>query len=328
MRHWRLLLMMLLLLGLSACGTDGRSSLTLISEGSHTLQEGETLYGALVVLHGQIVVPLGSAVQGPFFVLGGTAVIDGLISGDVTLLDGTLRLGPHAHVEGNLEVGGGTLEQAPEASIDGATHTGVLLPAPAPGNQPGWLVLQSLGLALLAALLVRYLPRSLAHVGDAMVHHPIVAGAMGLLAGVVGVALLVLMAFTLILIPVVVTGLLLVGIAVAVGLVALGDALGQALTRWQGWRLRRTPAAMLGTLFVGLALALLQLLPQVGGSLSLVAALISFGAVILTRFGQQPFVPEEVDAAGAGGHPREHHHSHPQPAAAPPPGKSGPAAGW
>ena len=101
--------------------------------------------------------------------------------------------------------------------------------------------LQSLALATLlptalAYLLLRVRPRPVARIGAAITDHALVSGSLGLLAGVIGLVLVVFMAFTIVLIPVAVGLLLVVGLVALLGWIALGHALASRVAAWRGWR--------------------------------------------------------------------------------------------
>jgi hypothetical protein len=115
--------------------------------------------------------------------------------------------------------------------------------------------------------------------------------AMGLLSGVVGLVLLVFMAFTIILIPVTLLGLLVLFTAVAYGWIGFGLITWRILKRLLKWELRLPAGAFLGTLLFSIFIYLARFIPLVGDWPGLLAITIGLGAVLLTRFGLQTFVP-------------------------------------
>jgi hypothetical protein len=303
MKRFGMLLMLLCAaLMLAACGADGRYSATLITTGTHTVRAGETLHGELVVLGGRVALQPGSRVTGALHIFDGTVAVAGAVDGDVTMVGGALHLGPGAALRGDLNHGGGVFERSPSAQIGGRVNTGAGVPIPARRSpqavveQLVWWLAEAIGIAALAALAVQFMPRPTARVADAIVRYPVVAVAMGMLAGVVGISLLVLMIFTIVLIPVMLLGVLLGGMAVISGWVALGAEVGMRLARWRRWPLSRPAAAFIGTLLVMGGLNLLGAAPVIGGLLALLAATVALGAVLLTRFGTRVFVPDMAPA--------------------------------
>ncbi|NJO81787.1 MAG: hypothetical protein HC828_02765 [Blastochloris sp.] len=80
------------------------------------------------------------------------------------------------------------------------------------------------------------------------------------------------------------------GVAVVVGWLALGVAVGNWLVRWR--RMAPATATFVGTLLALAALELLGALPLIGDLLALAVATAGLGAVVLTRFGTQVFIPD------------------------------------
>jgi hypothetical protein len=296
----------LAVLALAGCGEEGIYSGTLVTEGHHTIAAGEVLRGELLVTGGQATLEQGGRLTGSLYMLGGVVELGGAVVGDVSLIGGELRLGPHAQVGGDLDVGGGTLDRAPGATIGGRVRAdgGVKVPSVpfSPGSDFLPPVIRSLlgGLIVgaLAYLLLRFVPQPVTRVADAIVEHPVVTGAMGLLAGIVGLCLVVLIAFTIILIPVTLLGILLIGGLVVYGWIACGLIVGRRLAAWLKWELRPPLLGFLGTLAFILLVDLVGLIPFIGGIVGILTAAVGFGAVLLTRLGLRTFVPAADTEAG------------------------------
>lgn len=301
MRRLRLIMLLIAALLLAGCGENGIAGVTLVTEGDHAFGPGETLRGALVISGGATTIPASARVLGPIYLLDGRLDLDGAVRGDVTILGGALRLGPAAVIDGTLNVGGGALDRSPTATIAGGENRGmgVALPDVRPAtlsslvSRAGWALANALALALLAALTAQFLPRPVSRVGMAATRYPLVAGALGLLAGVVVPALLVLMAFTLVLIPVAILGAALLALTAIYGWLAIGAALGRWLFARLNRRVSRAAAAATGTLLLTLALNVINLVPLVGPLALLAAVVTGFGAAMLTRFGLRSYAPPD-----------------------------------
>lgn len=299
-----LLLSLVFILLLSACQAgevnSGAYSGTLVLEGSHTYAEGDTLPGVLVMLGGEVTLQPGARVDGQVFLLGGSLNVEGQVERDISAIGGELTLGPGAVVGGDVRVGSGELRRSPQAAVQGKVLTGAasgvepgdLFPERSLGQRLIWLIPEALILAGLAYLAASYIPRPVSRVKRAAVGHPVVSIAMGLLAGIVLPVLLVVMAFTLILIPVTLLGLVVGFLAIGYGWVGIGTAVGHRLATWRNWALRPPASAFLGTLVFMLVVNLVALIPAVGSLVSLLTATTGLGAVLLTRFGLREFVPE------------------------------------
>jgi hypothetical protein len=115
-----------------------------------------------------------------------------------------------------------------------------------------------------------------------------------MLVGIVGLSLLVLLAYTIILIPVALLGLVCLSLAMLYGWLACGIFLGN-------WVVPRLKAGIgeRWTAFIGSSIFILILnaitaIPRAGGILGILVAAIGLGAVFLTRFGLRRFTPESV----------------------------------
>jgi hypothetical protein len=285
---------------LTACATDGGAySGTLIVEGRHIYSHGDILNGVLVIVDGEVILEDGANVRGQVFMLGGTAEINAVIDQDISIVGGDIAIGPEAIIGGDFRVGGGEYEIAPGATIEGAILTGPasnvelddFFPRVSAGERLVQLLPWSLVLAFLAYLAARSIPAPVSRVSQTEIGHPVVSAAMGILVGVVGPVLLVFMAFTLILIPVTVIGLVLGALMVAYGWIGFGMAFGKFLVRRFNLEVGRGGSAFLGTLAFIILIDVLSVIPFIGPLVSLLAATIALGAVVLTRFGLRQFVP-------------------------------------
>lgn len=302
MRALRAVAAGLALLALVACD-DGVLELALVVGGALEVHEAAPRDGLLVVLDGELLVARGALLRGTVVVLGGQARIEGGIEGDVIGLAGSVRLGADAHVRGDLAVAS-ALERHPQARVDGTIMEGAAVPETfssllreGPSSWRNVLVRAS-WLALLGLLAARFAPRAVDRLAEAVRYHGLTAGALGTLAFVVGLVLVVVMAFTVVLIPVSLVGLVAGMVALLVGWSAVGIALGTSLARrWRGaagsrsgWRERL--ALALGVFVVVLVLGALERVPWVGGLLALGVTAVGLGAVLLTGFGTRRFVPD------------------------------------
>jgi hypothetical protein len=308
-RPIRALFVLFLPLLLTACGTNGFYSTAVVTEGIHEIPRGETVDGLLLVLDGRVHVQEGATVAGAIYLLDGVLTLDGSAAGDVAQFGGELIVGDGASIAGDLRQAGGEFSLDPGAIVQGRLLRGSdlnleLRPEQAEeslATRLGWTLIQTLALALLAAWLARIAPRPLGRVADAVSEHPLVSLALGILVGIVAPSLLVVMAFTILLIPVTVVGMILGGAVVAYGLIAWGFVLARLIVR--RWPALSLPlAAFLGTALFMILIEAITVVPLVGGLIPLLLAVTGVGAVLLTRFGRQRFVPatERVVAERSG----------------------------
>ena len=295
---WRRLLFLLLLLVLAGCD-GGAVSGTLVWEGSHVYDENDIIQGQMVILNGKAAIQTAAQVTGSVYILGGAVEIAGTVGEDVAIIAGNLILSPTAVIGGDLSVGGGDVERPSQATVlgdvldesDVQVNLETLFPQPSPQQRLARLLPKALIVAALAYLAARFLERPLERVRRASVGHPFVAFAMGLLLAIVGPSLLVLMAFTVILIPVTVIALLLTGLVVVYAWIGLGTALGHWLRRYlrRDWSLARS--AFVGAFLFMAVTDLLIFIPFVGAWIGILMTVVGVGAVFLTRFGLRQFAP-------------------------------------
>ena len=294
----------------AGCGGEAVGA-TWVRSGDHVIVEGASLPGLLLVTGGHVDLRAGSRVGGPVVLLGGSLAIDGDVDGDVLAPGGDLRLGPSARVAGDLGVAtdlaaGGSFEAHSAATVVGATRVGLgsLPSAVDAGRWRGWgrVGLQALVVAALAAAWAFLAPRRLAAMAEATTAHVVVAASLGVLTFGLGLVAVVVMAFTLVLIPVALGALAVGGVAVASGWSALGFAL---MRRWVGrtatsatarWLAARPVAlAAAGGVGVATAMGLVERVPVVGGAAAVAVAVTALGAVALTGFGGRRYRPPVVD---------------------------------
>jgi hypothetical protein len=299
----RKFLIFLFLLGalfLSACGTEGRYQVTLITEGHHQLSG--TTFGDLVILGGEATLEPGAVLEGSAHVISGAFTLDGAIGDDLSILGGEVTLGSQAQIGGDLNIGGGDLTNLEQAKVVGKinTGTGIQLPsfAPQPSQDIGGQIFRSLLSAVLmglgALLVERYRPAAADRVRESATQHALVSLAMGLLVGVVALTLVVLMAYTILLIPVALLGIAIIGIALMYGWIVYGVALGRFVAQRLKLKLSAWQVVFGGTFIFMLLISLITEIPIVGGLIGILIASAALGAVFLTRFGLRRFIPETV----------------------------------
>lgn len=287
--------------------------------GTFTLESGKTLNGDLFVLGGIATLEEDSEVMGDVVLLGGTLEVGGNIHGNVLGIGGFVELQSSASVEGDVNVLGAHLERQPGARVGGRVNDNLRGPFPIPfsgGVQVPWVglrmapVVDLIGFifrtflwAALAVLLVMFLPDHTERTAQAAISQPLVAGALGFLTVVVAVPLIVVLAITIIMIPVSALGAVLVAFAWGIGLIALGYEVGKRLTQMlnQNW-----PAAVSAGVGTFLLILVMNggktMIPCIGWIMTVMVGMLGLGAVLLTRFGTQTYPPlDGVLAAPVGG---------------------------
>lgn len=323
-------LLAMLLMPTSVAFAKGLQDGKVVFGESYTLESGETLNGDLVVMGGAVEIQSGAMVDGSVVVMGGSLDVAGTIADDMVLIGGVASVKSTGVVEGDVVTVGGTLQQETGAVIRGTiTHStgpefnfenGNMVPlpetqvVPQPPDfdfdfNPFWTAFSVFGqavlLGLLAALVAVFLPNATDRVRGAAASQPLVAGGMGcmtlLLAPMVFVILGLLSVF-IITIPITVSLIGIIALALAAGWVfgtiALGLEVGRRLARaFRGdWPLPLE--AGVGTFLLSFVVnAIGNFLFCFGWWAPLLAGLLALGAVVMTRFGTQAVLPGNPEHA-------------------------------
>jgi len=278
-------LLVVVLLLVSVGGGDVEE-MSVTFEGDH---EVDTLADVHVVAGGTTTVPDDATLDGDVYVIGGTAGIAGTVDGDVTLLNGNLLVGDGATVSGTVQSYSGSATVSPEAAVGRVSQFEPPTPSSSPAQRVGGFLLQFLGLGAFGWWLVERHPRVVANVGAAISDHALVSGAVGSLGATSLLVLFVYMAFTLILLPLAIVGLVAEFLVILYGQAVFGYLIGTRLPIE-----RDGVATVAGIGGFLLLLELLGTIPYLGGIAQLSVAVVGFGAVLNTYFGLQRFEPVTI----------------------------------
>jgi cytoskeletal protein CcmA (bactofilin family) len=249
--------------------------------GGSVLVEG-TVGGDAAVSAGSILVREGASVGGTLEAAAGSVRMDGQVAGDARLAGETVTVGPTAAIGGDLLYDAGTAAIAPDASVAGAVRAeagvvdvGPEVAPPAIPRGVGAVYGLLANLVLGAALLV-VVPRFTGAVTGVGTREALRSGGVGFLA-LVGVPIaLVLVAVTIVGIPLSLAGLvafaLLLWVAFVYGSLVAGTWLLSLLDREGRW------LALVSGL---VAVALVGLVPFVGGVVRFLVLLVGLGAFVL-----------------------------------------------
>jgi hypothetical protein len=277
-----------------------------------TLESGESLDGDLVVFGGDVTIEAGATVHGSVVVFGGTISQDGTVEQDIVILGGQIELGEAALVEGDVVSIGGQVDRAAGAVVEGEVIENMTAPtlnipgpdvSPRVGSQPDFTdipgvraasgplarsanaVFQAVAMAALAMLLALFLNPQIERVGKAILDQPAVSGSVGLLTVVLLPLALVIMVITIILIPVAVLGVMAVMLAWIFGMIAMGNELGERMSKSASQPWGPVITAGLGTLVLMLVAGFAGMVPCFGPLVRLVLGLMAIGGVVMALFG-------------------------------------------
>jgi hypothetical protein len=324
-----LILLIALFVPLQSASADGLTDGQVIFGSNYTLKSGESLTGDLLVFGGSVTVEADARVSGNIVLFGGSLTIAGEVTGDLVLVGGSGLLQSTAVVGGDLNTVGGSFQTESGARVLGVTNNFTSPPSisydlptqitpPEIPNIPGnisqaikssinfnpfsefvWLFMKSLGWAALAALVMLFFDNHTRRVSRAVLHQPVIGGSLGLLTLLVASVLTVILSITIILIPVALIGLLVLAFAIAFGWIAIGLEVGQRMSRafHQEWALPLSAA--LGTFVLNFVAFGIGFIACVGWLVPFLIGMLGLGAVLLSRFGTQPYPPTEIPPAEA-----------------------------
>lgn len=318
------LLLALLLLPTSNVLAQSSSGDVLLFGQNYTLQSGDTLNGSLAVIGGNANIEedakvngdvaliggnlsITGDVDGDVALVGGNMTISGTVDGDIVIVGGQVLLTSTAVVDGNIATIGGSVQREPGAEVSGnVTHNApptIDVPSvPTVPNVPNvgtpevrvnvnplWEIASVIGRALavgfIGMLLTLFLQPQLDRVNSAIVRQPLIAGGYGLLAIIVAVIAIAILAITIILIPIAMLAALVVPLAWLLGMVALGQEVGDRFTKAINQVWAPVLSTGFGTFMLVLLVGLVGLIPCVGWLASFLATLTAIGGVAMTWFG-------------------------------------------
>jgi len=235
---------------------------------TQAVYHGGTYFGSVVVEPGQVV-------DGDLTVVFGDATNAGIVEGDVTVIGGNYDPRPGGVVAGRVTQVGGTLTQSvvPWAPSDSGYNPFL----------PDHRLLWRLSWNLLALLVFLIFPLRTRMVLDRLERHPGLSVAAGLLGCVAVIPLAVLLAITILLIPLILLEFVFVLAGVFLGTAALALLIGRRLCELLS---PSTTPSPLVALLAGLALiTAAELVPVVGTLVLIFVGLIGLGATMLSFAG-------------------------------------------
>ena len=293
----------------------------LVIGGTYTLKAGEELNGDLLILGSLATLEDESQVQGDVGVLGGTIIINGNIKGDLLVIGGTAYLGDSAIVKGDALAIGGKIDLSSVAKVEGETFSAENLeempflfsfpdgrvdkdfPLPDFRMQVNplvellWIILRSFIWAFAALLVSLIAPNFVERTAKTAAREPLISSGMGLLTALVSPILIILLAITIIGIPLSFTIILVLFAGWAFGVISVGYKVGEGVANlinkeWPGTVLAGIGAFLLALVINGINV----LVPCIGWIAPAVVGLLAIGAVVLTRFGtkEYPGVSESI----------------------------------
>lgn len=272
---------------------------------NYTVREGQSV-GTVLAFGCNVTVEKGATVRGDISLFGGNATVDGTVNGSIVAFGGNILVNEGALVNGDLSPIGGNANIDPGATVRGTvtrTPRSLHLNPNAPTVSFGdvrprgffaWGVdilmgiVTAIAFAALGALVILFAPGPTRRVGDAAQAQPLGSAGIGCLTLIVLPILGILLAITVIGIPVALVLVLVAAIAWIFGWIAIGYLAGERILKALNAReILPVVAVVVGILI----LAVIGQVPLLGWLVSLLVGTLGIGAVVLTRFGTRPYPP-------------------------------------
>lgn len=302
--------------------------------GPYTLGVGEQASGDLVVFGGPARLEMDATLDGDLTVLGpfemeegatvdgelvvtGAANIAGTIEGDV-FVAGAITLRETAYILGNVSAVGavtrdeGAVVEGEVVPVDEDFEWNFPVPVPSPSvpsgginRTPRWVsfflrlargVASVVVLGLLSLVAASLWPVQIERVGRVIEEAPLTAYGVGLLGLILAGLATVLLVITICLSPFAVLGLIVVGVSLLFGWIALGTVLGRRILVGLSNQSAPNPvvAAILGTVLITLILAMARVVGVFHTLLLFLLLPPAAGAVLLTRLGSRPYATQGI----------------------------------
>jgi len=246
------------------------------------IYHGGTYFGSVVVEPGQVV-------DGDLTVIFGDATIFGTVDGDLNVIGGNADQRPGSVITGEVNNVGGDVAQTVVPWAPSESPYNPFVPDPR--------VLWRLSWNLLALLVFLIFPLRTRMVLDRLEGHPGLSVTAGLLGCIAVIPLAVLLAITILLIPLIPLELIFVLAGVFLGTAALALLIGRRLCELLSPA--TTPSPLLA-LLVGITLiTAAELVPVVGTLVLLFVGLIGLGATMLSFGGDAFAAPVAAPSARA-----------------------------
>jgi hypothetical protein len=289
---------LLMVLFVSGCSSSSNKGDKFIMGGTYRLSENETIDGNLSIFGAAASLEKGSIVNGDVVLIGGTVNIDGTVNGGINGLGGSITLGDTAVVQGDVSTVGANVNKSDTAVVQGRvveqSENGVQLPdvprviVPSIlqplGDAMGGLT-RSLVIALLAVLVVLFVPRQTINVSKTIQDNPVSAGAIGLLTCILLPFVIVILAITLVLIPLSMAAILIFFLGLILGWIAIGYELGNRIAELFKSSWAPAVSAGIGTFTLSIVSGIFGAIPCVGWVIPTLILLIATGGVVISAFG-------------------------------------------
>ena len=258
-------------------GKHGGNDIVRMFQGDLTVPEGRVVQGDVVCLGGSVELSPGTVVQGDAVAVGGSVIVDegALVMGQAVAVLGTVDVARGAQVMGeHVQIGMGKI-------FGGSTRRHGWLTSLGPFGLFPTVALFAL-IYLIGLVVLRTWPERVRNVGFALFENPVRSFTVGFLCWLLLLPLVVLLAISIVGIPLILLLPVVIFLSIVVGLSSFAMRIGEAMPAGPGQRF--VPPAALG---MGMAVLLLvTFVPWLGVSLLALLQFFALGASVGSRFGR------------------------------------------
>ena len=312
---------------------DGDQPGQIIFGGNYVLDEDETLEGDLIIIGGNATLKSGSVLNGDILIAGGTINVSGSINGNLLSFGGVVNIESDAKIHGDLVRFGGVYNIDQGAEIEGnlVSNEGIALDFDFLDDWSNWeefdfdysteeynpiqqtfstqrLALEkigeflmnaakALGMAVLTVIASLFLFKPMERSSETLYQNPALSFGIGLLTLIAFPILMVLMLFTIILIPVSILGLIGLALATLFGWFTLSLLLGRRMAEVFNTRWTDPLNAGVGSLVLSLVAAIANIIPCIGWLLPTLFISAGLGAAVMSRLGTRVYVKQTKPAS-------------------------------
>ena len=220
-----------------------------------------------------------------------------MIHGDINLTSVSLNTSPNAVIDGNINENTFSFDELEMGQIEKDIQAPIM-PSPIKTWVDCmitilWAGVRILAVSAVAALAILIVEKPTNRVRQSMTQQLGISAAFGVLTVIVAPVLLLLLAITIILIPVALLVVFALAVGCLFGWVAIGYEIGVRLEKSlkQNW----APAITcgIGTFFLTLASSLVSAIPCIGWLFPFAISIIGLGGVMISRFGTMIYASAE-----------------------------------
>ncbi|HEY5258926.1 MAG TPA: hypothetical protein VIJ12_11180 [Candidatus Baltobacteraceae bacterium] len=224
------------------------------------------------VYWGDVFVDRGQVVHGDITVLRGDAIVEGVVDGNLNVLDGNVDERPGSQILGQVNQVGGDAPFVTPFAPHGLSH---------------WRLTWGIFADVVVLLAFLLFPTRVRTALGRLEHHPGLCGAIGLGGFVAVIPLMIFLIITIVLIPLIPVEMIALVVGVFIGKAAISLLVGRRLCVMLGPNAApsETVALIVGLVLVTAA----ELVPVLGGLVTLLVWLIGLGAAILTFVNEHTF---------------------------------------